>query len=408
MTFEEWLSEEPTRSAIDEDSLRNLVIADLELMSSMDVKEYTLFQKWSEIQDKFPTEVVNQLFDEPKTFLKDPTQQRLINKIKSNIWIPESPEDYQNLQPELIFCNENSKTWNYIRVFISNMKNNSNIGRNLNFIVQDKPTKKYLGVICISSDFMDLTARDSYIGWSRDHKTYSGKLNNLAICSTIVPIQPLGYNYVGGKLLSLLCLSDIVQETWKEQYGDTLVGLTTTSLYGNTKSQGLSQYDNLKFWKKLGYSNGSISYEPSSSTLKLMFDWLRINHPKEYYRFFVAKNEKGQPLMRQPKSRGMSVAFNKLNIPKELITTNHARGIYFAELYDNTKGFLNGSEEKLIKSFDTSIESLVNIWKTKYAKQRIQSLIKKDLVLEETLFYDDLIFLTWEETKERYLGQVGR
>ena len=50
----------------------------------------------------------------------------------------------------------------------------------------------------------------------------------------------------------------------------------------------------------------------------------------------------------------------------------------------------------------------MNIWKTKYAKQRIQSLIKKDLVLEETLFYDDLIFLTWEETKERYLGQVGR
>ena len=37
------------------------------------------------------------------------------------------------------------------------MKNNSNIGRNLNFLIRDKKTKKYLGVTCMSSDFLDHT-----------------------------------------------------------------------------------------------------------------------------------------------------------------------------------------------------------------------------------------------------------
>ena len=36
--------------------------------------------------------------------------------------------------------------WNGMRTFLSTMKNNSNIGRNLNFLIRDKKTKKLLGV----------------------------------------------------------------------------------------------------------------------------------------------------------------------------------------------------------------------------------------------------------------------
>jgi hypothetical protein len=70
------------------------------------------------------------------------------------------PDDYLKLEPELVYTNKEEdlpELWNTIRTFSSTMKNNSNIGRNLNSIVRDKPTKKYLGVICISSDFLDLT-----------------------------------------------------------------------------------------------------------------------------------------------------------------------------------------------------------------------------------------------------------
>ena len=60
------------------------------------------------------------------------------------------------------------------------MKNNSNIGRQMFFIVKDNRSGKYLGVICISGDFMDLTPRDNYIGWDRDIKTFKGKINHTA------------------------------------------------------------------------------------------------------------------------------------------------------------------------------------------------------------------------------------
>ena len=52
--------------------------------------------------------------------------------------------------------------------------------------------------------------------------------------------------------------------------------------------------------------------------------------------------------------------------------------------------------------------ALVNVWKDKYAGKRIRSLVEQDRVSKETLFYDDLIYMDWEETKAKYLQQVGR
>ena len=42
----------------------------------------------------------------------------------------------------------------------------------------------------MSSDFLDLTPRDNYIGWERVAKTQR-MINHTCIGSTIVPIQPL-------------------------------------------------------------------------------------------------------------------------------------------------------------------------------------------------------------------------
>jgi hypothetical protein len=99
-----------------------------------------------------------------------------------------------------------------------------------------------------------------------------------------------------------------------------------------------------------------------------------------------------------------------MKIPKDLVKCAHQRGIYFSPLYNNTCEFLRKeiTADQLVKSFDTSEETLANIWKTKYAKGRISMLKKKNNVSYESLFYDDLIFMSWEETKAKYLPQVGR
>ena len=408
--WNDWLLTNPVIGHIDQEFLKSKLIEDLTYASSMDVKEYTLYQKWLEIKERYPVHEVSTLFGEEYQMV-NPDQAKIINQVKSNFWLPTDPDDYEKLEPTLELSNGDlAATWNAIRTFSSTMKNNSNIGRNLFYTVKDKVTGKYLGVICISSDFLDLTPRDNAIGWSRVVKTQQGMINHTAIGSTIVPLQPLGYNYMGGKLLALLCLSDRVQEDWKKQYGDVLVGVTTTSLYGKTKTNGLSQYDGLEHWNKMGFSAGSVAFEPKRSTANMLYEWIKENHTRKWFEWWEAKNPQGLPLKRDHKNRSLNFAYTKLGIPKSIIRTEHQRGIYFAPLYNNTNEFLRKEigDNDLVKAFDTSEETLSNIWKKQYAKGRISMLKKKNTVSYENLFYDDLIYLSWEETKSKYLSQIGR
>jgi hypothetical protein len=410
--WNEWQQANPVESFehIDTDVLKETLIQDLSYASQMDVREYTLYQKWCEVHERYPVHEVSTVFGAEMQMV-NPEQKILIDQVKSNFWMPESPDDYEKLKPVMQIHNGDlAETWNAIRTFSSTMKNNSNIGRNLFYTVVDEHSGKYLGVICISSDFLDLTPRDNAIGWPRDVKTQQGMINHTAIGSTIVPLQPLGFNYMGGKLLALLCLADTVQKDWKERYGDVLVGVTTTSLYGNTKSNGLSQYDGLEHWNKMGFSSGSVAFEPSKKTMKMVFNWIKENYPRKYFEWWDAKNTQGLPLKRDHKNRSLNFAYSKLGIPKNLIRTEHQRGIYFSPLYNNTNEYLRKEigDEQLVKSFDTSEETLAQIWKTKYAKGRISMLKKKNNVSYESLFYDDLIYLSWEDTKAKYLPQVGR
>ena len=410
--WKNWQENNPDGSFehIDTDELKEILIKDLSYASQMDVREYTLYQKWCEVRERYPTKEVDTLWGAEMQMVSS-EQKKIIETVKKKFWVPEDPDDYLKLKPTMVLHNgELAETWNAVRTFSSTMKNNSNIGRNLFYALIDELTEKYLGVICISSDFLDLTPRDNNIGWSRDVKTQQGMINHTAIGSTIVPLQPLGFNYMGGKLLALMCLSDTVQKDWREKYNDVLVGVTTTSLYGNTKSGGLSQYDGLEHWNKMGFSSGSVAFEPTKKTMGMVFQWIKENHTRKYFEWWEAKNQNGLPLKRDHKNRSLNFAYSKLGIPKEIIRTAHQRGIYFSPLYNNTNEFLRKeiTEKDLVKSFDTSEETLANTWKTKYAKGRISMLKKKNNVSKESLFYDDLIFMSWEETKEKYLPQVGR
>ncbi len=403
---------------ISDEELREAVLKDLDFVNEMSVEEYTLFRKWREVQDRYPHRVVKTLWGKEKQLI-NPEQIDVIKRVKNSLWYPKDVDDYLNLEPELIFTDntrddwttlKSPDDWNTLRTFASTMRNNSNIGRNLNYLIKDKNTGTFLGIICISSDFLDLTPRDNYIGWSREKKTQGRMINHTAIGSTIVPIQPLGFNYVGGKLLALLCLSDEIQKRWKELYGDVLVGVTTTSLYGKNKAGGLSQYDGLKHWKKMGFTEGSVSYETTKSTIKMMLDWLKKKYTRQYFLWYEAKNANGQPYKRDHRNRSYTFVYTKLGIPKDKVRSDHQRGIYFSPFYTNTSEFLRGEikENELVKLFDTSTEYLVDLWKNKYARKRIESLKKDNRVSSEVLFYDDLIYLSWPETKEKYLSAVGR
>ena len=159
-----------------------------------------MFQKWVlksthfirsglEIQMKYPTQEVSTLFGVEQQ-LTNPDHDKLITESKNNIWFPEDPMDFEKLEPELVYTDNIKSTqsagtliekWNCVRTMTSTMKNSSNIGRNLHYLVRDKVTGKYLGVICITGDFIDLTPRDEHIGWEESSK-------QIVVNSTIVPL----------------------------------------------------------------------------------------------------------------------------------------------------------------------------------------------------------------------------
>jgi hypothetical protein len=88
--WSDWSDANPVDSFrdVDYDELKSRVITELSYVSQMDVKEYTLYQKWCEVHEKFPIQKISTLFGDEVSLL-DPEQGELIDSIKNNIWIPE-------------------------------------------------------------------------------------------------------------------------------------------------------------------------------------------------------------------------------------------------------------------------------------------------------------------------------
>ena len=160
----------------------------------------------------------------------------------------------------------------------------------------------------------------------------------------------------------------------------------------------------------MGFTTGSVSFQPSRSVRNMIWKWLKKNHTRKYWEWHEAKRPNGQPLKRDHKNRSLNFTYSKLDIPKDYIRTEHQRGIYFTTLYNNTNDFLCGKieEKDLVKRFDSSTESLVEVWKNKHARKRAKSLVEQNRYSTDSHFYDNLIYMNWEECKNEFLGQVGR
>lgn len=435
-----------------DDEIRSKVDKELKTLIVMDPTEYMLYHKHAEIQDWLPTQDMSH-----------------INWVKRLIWKMTDRSDFRRIEPELIFVGneievktkniwgqessvelENKepfmKHWGIMRTLISTGRNDGTIGRQIRFIIRDKNTKQYLGVICLSSSMAMLKPRNDAIGWDIDKNFQKGgKLGCLANGQSIIPTQPFGSAYLGGKLLSLLCLSDVVQKKWKELYKETLVQVDTTSLWGEMKG-GQSQYDNLNpYWEsKLGDTTGQTPLKPRDEVFFSMRDWMKVREPFEYWRHFVEKSDSGNLKMREHKTRAINFCYRKLGFKSKDFISEQKRGVYRAPLYKNGDEFLRDeiTEDKLIPAHDFSVEALTEFWRfgsmgdTKVLdpetkkklgdnqkkinmKRRMKGMVKGqvDSWRQDTLiqnqgssvdWYLELGHLNWGQVKERFLAQVGR
>ncbi len=208
-------------------------IKNLDFLKSMSAEEQTFYKKWVEVQQL----------------------SSYINKsgvTKAKIWTPTdinnqelTIKEIEQIKPTVVHVVDDpiDTDWVMLRTFCHTMEYAQTPGRFIKLLISDgnENNPRYLGVVSISSDVITITDRDNYIGWTPENKLEHKKLVHSAIGSCIMSTQPFGYNFLGGKLVAALVTSSATRKIWKDLYGQTLVGITTTSLYGS-----YSMYNSLK------------------------------------------------------------------------------------------------------------------------------------------------------------------
>jgi len=372
---------------------RTELIDNLEFLKKLPAKQEVVYKKMKEIErsrfNRGDVERTKYNIGESYVHYSDEFQRTIkwiedLNPVLEVIDLPQS---------------EGYKEFNILRTNIHTLEWNPNPGRILKFIVRDgnkhpKQVGHYwrsLGVITCGSDFSTLGVRDEFIGWNNSHKYDKHKLNHTSVVSSIVPVQPFGFNFLGGKLLANLSTSEKVRNLWKEKYGDVLVGNTTTSLYGD-----YSMYNSIPRWKKLGHSQGEILIKPDYEIYNYWKDFVKDNYP-DYYQEAISQSS--------PKQNVINLIFKILGISKSRYKNEFNRGVYFSSFYKNTKEFLTDKikeEELVLNDKFKSDDIFLNWWKEKAIK-RYTRLYKDKKLQKDILWYGNMK----KEDVKRYLASQG-
>ena len=268
-------------------------------------------------------------------------------------------------------------------------------GKMLKLIVKETNTNKVVGFIKLGSPIINSRPRNDYLGGTPDLSIF----NKRAIMGfNIVPVQPFGYNYLGGKLMASICTSHAVRRMLNEKYKTEFCLFETTSLYGNIK--GMSMYDGMKPY--LRYKGDTLSKFLLTLGEDIYFemrDW------------FTEKNG-GEDLVPARTADGKVTASRKLKIQSKMVgiikaslkqhdtkaykmfteQMNKASDVttqkrfYMSEYgYSNVRDVLLGKTDVLTKSenFDRfELENITEWWKKKAGK-RYEKMVAENKVRTE-------------------------
>ncbi len=268
-------------------------------------------------------------------------------------------------------------------------------GRVQKYCVQEKNSGKICGFIKMASPMISINPRNEWLGRPIDGKNKEeiGRFNQSAIMGfIIVPAQPFGFNYLGGKLMASICCSHDIRRRLNDKYGGPFCLFETTSLYGNIK--GGSMYDGMRpYLKYKGDTISKLFLTFSDEVYFSMRDW------------FYKKND-GEPLICPVTDAGTPITGHKLKTQNKMISiiTNslkeHDTEAFekFQEFkkragsittqkrfYSSTYGFENsreyflGETDTLVKSDQWEkyeLENIIKWWKKKSTK-RYENLIKE-------------------------------
>lgn len=261
---------------------------------------------------------------------------------------------------------------------VSSHNNESNIpGRELRWMIFEKKTQSCLGFIRFGSPTINSKPRNIWLGQAPNLSIFN---RHAAMGFVIVPSQPFGYNYLGGKLLALLCCSHYARETLNEVFEKDIALFETTSLYGSTTDA--SQYDGLKpFMRYKGLTESKflpLLHDEAFHRLHDRFTVWNNNQP------LTDKKASSKKMKRQTKmisitrnslkEYGMDEKLEQFNsVIETALSLTQKKRTYFCEYgYSNVKEVILGEQEELVRGPNWDkfyLENIIAWWKKKATKR---------------------------------------
>ena len=261
---------------------------------------------------------------------------------------------------------------------VSSHNNETNIpGRELRWMVYEKNTNKVIGFIRFGSPTINSKPRNLWLGKPANLTLMN---RHTAMGFVIVPSQPFGYNYLGGKLLALLCCSHFARETISKVFDKEIALFETTSLYGSTTSA--SQYDGLKpFMRYKGLTESKFTpllHDDAFHRLHNRFKEWNDNTP-------LTDNKASSKKMKR-QSKMISIIKNSMkeydmNIELKQFTDTidmalnltQKKRFYISDYgYGNVREVINGEQDKLVRGQNWDkfhLENILAWWKKKATKR---------------------------------------
>ena len=247
-------------------------------------------------------------------------------------------------------------------------------GRELRWMVYEKNTKKIIGFIRFGSPTINSKPRNIWLGKAPD----LSRFNRHAVMGfAIVPSQPFGFNYLGGKLLALMCVSHYAREQVSKVFEKDIALFETTSLYGSTTSA--SQYDGLKpFIRYKGLTDSKflpLLHREKFHELHNAFTEWNDNEPLTENRASSKKMKRQTKMISiirnslQDKDK-----LNKFNsVIKMAFSLTQQKRAYISDYgYANVREVILGEQDKLVRGQNWDkfyLDNIIAWWKKKAGKR---------------------------------------
>jgi hypothetical protein len=268
-------------------------------------------------------------------------------------------------------------------------------GKSIRLEVKEINTNTVVGFIRLGSPVINSKPRNVYLGrpLATTDLQEMGRFNASVIMGfVLVPTQPFGYDYLGGKLLAAICCSHYVRDFINRKYNANMCLFETTSLYGSSKAS--SQYDGMKPYLRFkGLTDSHFLPLLHGEAFKKMNKW------------FIERNNDEPLVDPEASSRKLKTQTKMVSVIKESLKRHNSnlyekfgkfvnktrdlterKRFYMSDYgYENVPQYLKRETDELKPGFHYDkfkLENAINWWK-KIAGKRFNKLKQENRLRKE-------------------------